>query len=52
VSPAWDVFRYLNGIVGVACMIGAVGLTLYSLVLYIRRYGGLFLKRADAGARP
>jgi hypothetical protein len=32
-------------------MIGAVGLTLYSLVLYIQRYGGIFFKRADASAR-
>jgi CDP-diacylglycerol---glycerol-3-phosphate 3-phosphatidyltransferase len=52
VSPVWDLFKDFNGIVGVGCMIGAVGLTLYSLVLYIRRYGGVFLKRADAGARP
>jgi CDP-diacylglycerol--glycerol-3-phosphate 3-phosphatidyltransferase len=45
----WDVLRYLNGIIGVLSMIGAVGLTLYSLVLYIRRYGGVFLARAGAG---
>jgi hypothetical protein len=31
-------------------MIGAVGLTLFSLVLYVRRYSGVFLTRP--GARP
>jgi phosphatidylglycerophosphate synthase len=51
-SAAWSLFRDFNGIVGVGCMIGAVGLTLYSLVLYIRRYGGVFLTRANAAARP
>lgn len=46
----WGDFRYFNGIVGVGCMIGAVGLTLFSLVLYVRRYSGVFLTRA--GAQP
>jgi hypothetical protein len=32
-------------------MIGAVGLTLYSLALYLRRYGGVFLGRPGVGAR-
>ncbi|HET9425065.1 MAG TPA: CDP-alcohol phosphatidyltransferase family protein [Gemmatimonadaceae bacterium] len=45
----WDIARNLNGIIGVVCMIGAVGLTLYSLLLYVRRYGGVFLTRAGAG---
>jgi len=31
-----------NGSVGVLTMIGAVGLTLYSLVLYLRAYGRVF----------
>ena len=47
-SPLWDAFKYFNGIVGAGCMIGAVGLTLFSLVLYIRRYSGVFLKRPGA----
>jgi phosphatidylglycerophosphate synthase len=34
-------FSLLNGIVGALAMWGAVALTLYSLVLYLRRYGGL-----------
>jgi phosphatidylglycerophosphate synthase len=47
----WMFLRYLNGIVGVGCMIGAVGLTLYSLVLYVQRYGGVFLTRPRAANR-
>ena len=50
-GSAWNFMANFNGILGVVCMIGAVGLTLYSLVLYVRRYGGVFLKRADAGAK-
>ena len=50
-GPAWNFVRNLNGIIGVGCMVGAVGLTLYSLVLYVQRYGGLFLTRANAGVR-
>ena len=46
----WNFARDFNGIVGVGCMIGAVGLTLYSLALYVQRYGGVFLGRASAGA--
>ena len=50
VSPLWDAFKYFNGIIGVGCMIGAVGLTLFSLVLYLRRYRGVFFTRASARA--
>ena len=49
-GPAWDAAKYFNGIIGVLSMIGAVGLTLYSLILYVQRYSGVFLTRADAGA--
>lgn len=49
-GPFWTFLKNFNGIVGVGCMIGAVGLTLYSLILYVQRYGGVFLKRANAGA--
>jgi CDP-diacylglycerol--glycerol-3-phosphate 3-phosphatidyltransferase len=49
-GSTWDFFKNANGIIGVLSMIGAVGLTLYSLVLYVRRYGSVFLTRADAGA--
>jgi CDP-diacylglycerol---glycerol-3-phosphate 3-phosphatidyltransferase len=38
----WNAFAHFNGIVGVVTMIGAVGLTIYSLVLYLRSYGKVF----------
>ena len=41
-TPAWNGFAMFNGSVGVLTMIGAVGLTLYSLVLYLRTYGRVF----------
>jgi phosphatidylglycerophosphate synthase len=37
---AWRAFAYFNGIVGTLAMIASVFLTLYSLWLYLRRYGG------------
>ena len=50
-GPAWNVIRNLNGIIGVASMIGAVGLTLYSLALYLQRYGRVFVTRPTATNR-
>ena len=41
-TPAWNAFAMFNGSVGVLTMIGAVGLTLYSLVLYLRTYSRVF----------
>jgi signal recognition particle receptor subunit beta len=41
--PAWSGFANFNGLVGVLAMIGAVGLTLYSLALYLQRYGRVFI---------
>jgi CDP-diacylglycerol--glycerol-3-phosphate 3-phosphatidyltransferase len=41
-TPAWNGFAEFNGVVGVLTMVGAVVLTLYSLVLYIRTYGRVF----------
>lgn len=38
---AWRAFALFNGVVGVATMAVAVALTLYSLWLYARRYGGV-----------
>jgi phosphatidylglycerophosphate synthase len=38
-SRAWIGFAYFNGLVGAVTMIGAIFLTLYSLALYLRRYG-------------
>jgi phosphatidylglycerophosphate synthase len=51
-SPLWRAFAYFNGLVGVFTMAVALFLTLYSLALYLRRYGGVFVGRRDnAGAR-
>lgn len=41
-TPAWNGFALFNGIVGVGAMAGAIALTLYSLVLYLRAYGNVF----------
>jgi CDP-diacylglycerol---glycerol-3-phosphate 3-phosphatidyltransferase len=43
-GEAWTGFAYFNGIVGTITMIAAVVLTLYSLLLYLRRYGNLFAR--------
>jgi phosphatidylglycerophosphate synthase len=43
-------FAYFNGIVATLSMIGAVALTLYSILLYMRRYGYL-LRPGAAPAR-
>lgn len=40
---AWHAFAHFNGIVGTLSMIGAVTLTVYSLWLYLQRYGNLLL---------
>jgi hypothetical protein len=40
--PAWNGFADFNGMVGVSAMIGSLGLTLYSLALYLRTYGRVF----------
>ena len=41
-STAWRVYAYFNGLAGVFTMAVAVGLTLWSMLLYIRRYGSVF----------
>jgi len=45
-DSAWRAFALFNGFVGVLSMVGAVALTLYSLWLYMRRYGVQVLKAA------
>lgn len=42
VGPVWRAFAYFNGIVGSVTMVAAVGLTIYSLALYLRRYTQVF----------
>ena len=41
-GAAWLAFANFNGIVGTITMVTSVFLTLYSLVLYLRRYAGVF----------
>ena len=41
-SQAWTSFAYFNGFVGISAMAGAIALTVYSLVLYLRAYGRVF----------
>lgn len=43
-SGAWTGFAYFNGIVGTITMVAAVVLTLYSLLLYLQRYGKLLVR--------
>lgn len=46
-TPVWRPIADFIGTVGVVAMAGAVSLTLYSLAVYLRRYGGLFAHRTD-----
>lgn len=43
-NSAWIAFAHFNGIVGTLAMFTALALTLYSLGVYLRRYGRLLLK--------
>ncbi|MFN8581519.1 MAG: hypothetical protein U0163_11155 [Gemmatimonadaceae bacterium] len=49
-TGAWRAFAMFNGVVGTLSMVGAVVLTLYSLVLYLQKYGWV-LWGDRAGAR-
>jgi CDP-diacylglycerol---glycerol-3-phosphate 3-phosphatidyltransferase len=46
-SPLWRDAAEFVGTVGLLTMTGAVALTLYSLALYLHRYGGVLAHRAD-----
>jgi nicotinamide-nucleotide amidase len=46
----WRMFAWFNGMVGVLAMTGAMALTLFSLWLYLRRYGGARRARAKRTA--
>jgi CDP-diacylglycerol---glycerol-3-phosphate 3-phosphatidyltransferase len=53
-GAAWRGFALFNGSVGTVMMIAAVVLTIYSLVLYLRMFGGVFANassREPAGRR-
>ncbi|HEX5576829.1 MAG TPA: CDP-alcohol phosphatidyltransferase family protein, partial [Gemmatimonadaceae bacterium] len=41
-SEVWRYFAYFNAFVGIFTMTAAVFLTLYSLFLYLKRYGKVF----------
>ena len=41
-SGAWRAYAYFNGLAGVVTMMVAVALTVWSMWLYIRRYGSVF----------
>lgn len=45
--PLWRAFTALNGVVGATAMLLALALTVYSMGLYLARYGGVL--RAPAG---
>jgi CDP-diacylglycerol--glycerol-3-phosphate 3-phosphatidyltransferase len=47
-QPLWRAFTWLNGIVGTLSMTGAVVLTLWSMWLYVRRYGMVLVGRTKA----
>ena len=51
-APAWRAFALFNGLVGVVTMAAAVALTLYSLALYARRYGGVLWGGLPGEAAP
>ena len=47
-GPAWRAFAQFNGVCGTLSMFAAVFLTLYSLWLYLTRYGAIFTRKARA----
>jgi CDP-diacylglycerol---glycerol-3-phosphate 3-phosphatidyltransferase len=49
-ATAWSAFAHFNGIVGVLTMTAAVAMTLYSMGLYLQRYGGVFRARDPRAA--
>jgi phosphatidylglycerophosphate synthase len=48
-SAAWRAFAWFNGIAGTLTMTAAVALTIWSMWLYLRRYGGVFGGRTRNG---
>jgi phosphatidylglycerophosphate synthase len=49
-GQAWNAFALFNGIVGTVSMVVAIALTVYSMGLYLRRYGPMMRRPAIAGA--
>jgi phosphatidylglycerophosphate synthase len=48
-GPVWRAFAMANGIIGAVSMVIAVALTVYSLWLYLRKYGAWLLGPASSG---
>jgi CDP-diacylglycerol---glycerol-3-phosphate 3-phosphatidyltransferase len=46
----WSAYAYFNGAVVAICMVAAVGLTLWSLGLYVQRYGSVIAAPARSHA--
>jgi phosphatidylglycerophosphate synthase len=51
-GQAWHAFALFNGIVGTLSMTCAIALTLYSMYLYVRRYGSVVGRPIVAGPGP
>lgn len=47
-APWWNVAANTVGVIGVAAMVSAVTLTLYSLGVYLRRFGSVLTRQAAA----
>ena len=50
-GTAWHAFALFNGIVGTISMVLAIGLTVYSMALYVRTYGPMMRQPALASGR-
>lgn len=50
-NRVWQGFALFNGVVGTVSMWGAIALTLFSLWLYLRRYGSLLIGQMPAEGR-
>jgi phosphatidylglycerophosphate synthase len=47
-KTAWEAFARFNGTIGLVSMVAAVALTIWSLALYVRRYGGVLVGQPPA----
>lgn len=50
-NSLWQGFALFNGLVGTLSMWGAIALTIYSLWLYMRRYGSVLIGQVPAAER-
>ena len=47
-QPSWSLAANAIGIIGIIAMVSAVTLTMYSLGVYLRRYGSVLTRQAAA----